>query len=405
MSRVTAAVFAMGERGHFKRMLPIIDGLMKAGVRMHVFTDGRFREDVARTGANFIDLFAGHTVEDADATSTPIPCRFVTFAGMYGDLIAKEAARLRPSLVVHDSFAVIGQVVANHLGVARVSVCAGHNLAPVPTLEALGRDPRVRLDARCRLAVQALKDRHGMADASPFSYVSTISPNLNLYCEPPQFLRPEARAPFEPIAFFGSLWPEGAAREKPAGSAFGHNPRPPTRVYASFGTVVWRYYQDAALAAFKALAEALANRTDAEGIVSLGGAHLATEAAALKSPNVRIEHYSDQWQILRDASVYMTHQGLNSTHEAVYHCVPMISYPFFSDQPGLAARCQELGLAVPLVDTLRGGVSASDVHAALDRIAVSRTRMKERLAIAREWEIEIIRERPAVIDRMIGLAS
>ncbi len=181
MSGITAAVFAMAERGHFKRMLPIIDGLARAGVTTYVFTAAAFEHEVARAGGRFIDLFADHTVEDADGTSIPVPSRFVSFAGTFGGEVARTAATLGPSLVVHDSFAVVGQVVAHHLGVPRVNVCAGHNLAPAPTLEALGRDPRVRLSDACWSAVERLKLRHGMPDASPFSYVSAVSPDLNLY--------------------------------------------------------------------------------------------------------------------------------------------------------------------------------------------------------------------------------
>ena len=403
MSRVTAAVFAMPERGHFKRMLPLIAGLVRAGVTTHVFTAAGFREDVARAGGQFIDLFASHTVEHADATSIPVPCRFVTFAGLFGDEIAKVAGALRPSLVVHDTFAVVGQVVANRLGVPRVNVCACHNLAPVPTLEALSRDPRVRIADACWAAVHTLRERHGIPDASPFSYVSAVSRDLNLYCEPPQFLRPDERAPFQPIAFFGSLWPEGERRESPSGSMFGRDPARPLRVYASFGTIIWRYYQEAALTTLEALSSALHDRKDAEALISLGGAGPLATAAKMASRNVRIEHYVDQWQVLGDASIYLTHQGLNSTHEAIYHGVPMLSYPFFSDQPGLSARCQDLGLAVPVVDALRGAVTANDIHAALDRIAASRTQMVGCLAAAREWELETIRARPEVVDRVIGL--
>jgi MGT family glycosyltransferase len=400
MSGVTAVVFAMAERGHFKRMLPVIDGLCRAGATTYVFTDVSFREDVARAGGRFVDLFDGHTVAEADALSVPLPCRAVSFAGVFGDVIVNQVAALRPSLIVHDTFAVIGQVVAHHLGVPRVNVCAGHNFAPIPTLAALSRDPRVKIADACWAAVQILRERHGLPDASPFSYVSGISPELNLYCEPPQFLRPEDRAPFQPMAFFGSLWPEGERHAHVSDALF---PDAPLRVYASFGTIIWRYYQEAALSALEAFSVALAGRTDAEAIIALGGAGPMDRASRFASKNVRVEHYVDQWRVLQEASIYCTHQGLNSTHEAIYHGVPMISYPFFSDQPALSARCQELGLAVPIVESLRGAVTSEDIRVALDRLAAVRPLMEERLTAAREWEMDTIRARPAVVRQMLDL--
>ena len=95
---------------------------------------------------------------------------------------------------------------------------------------------------------------------------------------------------------------------------------------------------------------------------------------------------------------------MSSELAAIYHGVPMVSYPFFMDQPGLAARCEDLGLAVPVVDTLRAVVTAGDVRVALDRIAARRTQMADRLAAAREWELETIRARPGVIDQIVALA-
>ena len=142
---------------------------------------------------------------------------------------------------------------------------------------------------------------------------------------------------------------------------------------------------------------------DTVALVSLGGRDPTKPAPRLARRNVRIENYVDQWNALREASVFITHQGLNSTHEAIFHQTPMISYPFLSDQPGLAKRCQELGLAVPLVEALRGPVGPDDVRSALARVAAQHDAMRARLAEARRWELETIRARQDVIARIVAL--
>lgn len=402
-TRGSAVVFGMPEQGHFKRLLPLIAGLAGAGMPTLVLTDPRFREQVERVGGQFVDLFKEHPLDHADATSIPIPCRYVSFAGRYADDIVRKLAPLRPAIIVHDTFAVIGAAVANHLAVPRVNVCAGHNLAPGPTAEALRHDPRVRLSEACWDAVRMLRECHGMPDASPFSYVTALSPDLNVYCEPPEFLRPEERKPFEPVAFFGSLPDERTAGETTAASPFGERSAAELRVYASFGTVVWRYYEAEAFGVLDALSEVLSTMPNAAALVSLGGRGFSERATRLARPNVRVVNYAEQWAALRDASVYLTHQGLNSTHEAIFHGTPMISYPFFADQPGLARRCRELGLAVPLVDAVRGPVGPGDVRSALALVAAERQAMRARLAEARRWELETIRARPEVIRRIINL--
>jgi UDP:flavonoid glycosyltransferase YjiC (YdhE family) len=304
--------------------------------------------------------------------------------------------------VIHDTFAVIGAAVANRLALPRVNVCAGHNPAPAPTAEAL-QLPRVSVSEECRRAVRSLRERHGIPDATPFSWASALSPDLNVYCEPPAFLRAEEREAFEPIAFFGSLSPEDTNRETISASPFGEDTARKLRVYASFGTVVWRYYEAEALNALEAICGTLSTIDNVIAVISLGGREPTERTARLARHNVRVESYVDQWTVLRDASVFITHHGLNSTHEAIFHKVPMISYPFLSDQPGLARRCQELGLAVPLVEVPRGPVSPGDVHAALTRVVAERDAMQARLADARGWELETILARRSVIDRIIGL--
>jgi UDP:flavonoid glycosyltransferase YjiC (YdhE family) len=294
-------------------------------------------------------------------------------------------------------------VVAHHLDIPRVNVCAGQNLAPKPTLEALARDPRVRTSVQCQRAVELLRKRHGMPGASPFSYIDGLSNDLNVYCEPPEFLLPAEREAFRPIAFFGSLLPDPIAEIGGRPSLFGVDSNASLRIYASFGTVIWRYYEEAAVEALNALIDAVANVDGVTALVSLGGRNAPELAERLARTNVRIEGYVDQWRVLQEASVMLTHQGLNSTHEAIYHRTPMISYPFFSDQPGLARRCQDLGLAVPLNSGIRGAVSTENVHTALARIEAGAAEMQLRLAEARQWELATIAARPAVIERIVRL--
>ncbi len=160
-----------------------------------------------------------------------------------------------------------------------------------------------------------------------------------------------------------------------------------------------------AQAALEALADAIAEMPAVAALISLGGGDLPALAARLARRNVRVERYVDQIRVLRDASVFVTHHGMNSTHEAIYYGVPMISYPFIWDQPGIAARCQELGLAVPLAPEPLARVSVPDVRRALDRIASGGDELRRRLAEARQWELDVIARRPAVIERIKALMA
>lgn len=394
----------MPEHGHVQRLLAIVAGLAARGETVHVLTAARFAADVAAAGGRFVDLFARHPLEAADATSMPIPSRYVSFAGVYADAVLADVAALAPSLIVYDTFAVVAPIVARRLGVPFVNVCAGHAVDPERARAALRRDPRVATSAACHAAVARLRDEHGLADADPFSYVTGLSPWLNVYGEPPQYLDEALRKAFEPLVFYGSLAPErrdAVSRERPLAGA-----RRGGRVYVSFGTVIWRYYAPIARAALTVLADAFAER-EATVLVGLGGqtgAGAEALRAELTRPNVRVEPWVDQWGALHDADAFVTHHGLNSTHEAIYHRVPMLSYPFFADQPELARRCQDLGLALPLTATHLAPLDAGAVCRAVDAVRAQRAAFAARLAAAHAWELETIAARDAVLDRLLALA-
>jgi MGT family glycosyltransferase len=387
--------------GHIQCLLPIIDGLRRRGCAVTAMTKPEFAPLVRDAGADFVDLYDGCPLDAADDESMPVPSRFVTFAATYADTLTARVEALSPSLVVYDTFTVVAPVIAGALRVPTVNVSANHAAVPERVIAALRVDERVATSAACHRAVGMLRDEHGIANASPFMYVDNLSPHLNLYPEPAEFLPSEDRAAFEPVAFFGCLRDRGP---EPAAAPVFRPGRGP-RVYVSFGTVVWWYFAEAAVAALETLARALGG-TDADVVISLGNHPLDEDArAALAAPGVRVLDHVDQLAVLDEADVFVTHHGINSTHEAIRAGVPMLSYPFFGDQPDLARRCQDLGLAVPLAEEPRAAIDEQAVHRALERLSRERTHVETRLAVAQTWEAATIARRPEVLDRVVALMA
>jgi UDP:flavonoid glycosyltransferase YjiC (YdhE family) len=393
--------------GHFNRVRPLISSLSRRGLEAHVLTAGRFREAAERAGARgFIDLFSRYPLEAADDESLPRPVRYVSFAGHYGEAILEDVDAIRPSLVVYDTFAPIGRLVGESLGIPYVNVCAGHNISP-PRVNTIATTwPRVHVSEQCHRAVETLRVEHGLPDASPFSFVDWVSPYLNVYCEPPGYLDDADREAFEPVEFYGSLPPADELTRSTAerGPYLFDSAPGTTNVYVSLGTIVWRYFRAEGLEALATLSRGLAGMRDVSAVISLGGAGFGERTVReLSHPNVRVEDYVDQWRILDEADLFVTHHGLNSTHEAIYKGVPMVSHPFFWDQPELAKRCLERGIAVPLTDVPRGQFSEEDVRAVLDRARRENGSIHSRLADAREEELRVVADRERVLDRIIGL--
>jgi UDP:flavonoid glycosyltransferase YjiC (YdhE family) len=412
VARQTAVVFCMPDRGHFQRLRSIIAGLAARGVRVLVFTGPQFGAEVAAAGGECVNLFARRTVDEADDESWPPVCRYITFAGAFAEEIRDEVGRVAPSLVVHDTFAVAGHVAGRMLGIPYVNVCAGHDVVPERFLAILRAHPRVHVSERCRRAVERLWTEHGLHGLSPFSYVTAFSPHLNLYGEPHAFLPDEDRGVFEPVAFYGSLAEDSLARGTPADRAaaarrwFGDGAERALRLYVSFGTAIWMSRTAEALSALQAISTWAGGQPGVRALISLGKAQLTSaQVAPLTRGNVAVVPYADQWSVLAVADVFVTHHGLNSTHEAIAQEVPMISYPFVWDQPGLAAACQRFGLAEPLADGVMAPIGEADVASAVERVTSRGPEMRQALATAHEWEREVIAGRPGIIDRMMGLMS
>ncbi|MBR3327306.1 MAG: hypothetical protein IKG22_08295 [Atopobiaceae bacterium] len=65
-------------------------------------------------------------------------------------------------------------------------------------------------------------------------------------------------------------------------------------------------------------------------------------------PNVRVEPYVDQMDVLSRASLFVTHCGMNSASEGMYMGVPLLLFPLTAEQRAVARRVAEVGAGVPL---------------------------------------------------------
>ncbi|WP_103502989.1 macrolide family glycosyltransferase [Streptomyces sp. SM14] len=82
--------------------------------------------------------------------------------------------------------------------------------------------------------------------------------------------------------------------------------------------------------------------------------------------NFEIRRHVPQLDVLRHADVFLTHAGMNSTMESLYHGVPMVAVPQMNEQRANALRVEELGLGRHLP---REEVTAESLRASVDAVA------------------------------------
>lgn len=92
-------------------------------------------------------------------------------------------------------------------------------------------------------------------------------------------------------------------------------------------------------------------------VVMALGNHIDPASIGTLAPNIEIHRQVSQLAVLRHATAFITHAGMGSVMEALYHQVPTIAVPQVREQFVNAARIDQLGLgaqvASPTPDHLR----------------------------------------------------
>ncbi len=110
-------------------------------------------------------------------------------------------------------------------------------------------------------------------------------------------------------------------------------------IYISLGTIFnnsIEFYENC----FKAF-----DNMDVKIIMSIGKNIDVNTFKSIPS-NFVVRNYVSQLEILKQADVFITHGGMNSTNEGLYYDVPLILIPQFADQPFVAKRVAELGAGI-----------------------------------------------------------
>jgi zeaxanthin glucosyltransferase len=109
-------------------------------------------------------------------------------------------------------------------------------------------------------------------------------------------------------------------------------------VYASLGTIV-----NGLDHVYRIILEALGRFPDIQTVLSVG-TNIDPEVLGPIPPNAIVVSAAPQIELLKRASLCITHAGLNTTLESLAQGVPMVAIPIGYEQPGVAARIAHHGV-------------------------------------------------------------
>ena len=136
------------------------------------------------------------------------------------------------------------------------------------------------------------------------------------------------------------------------------NPDNKKLIYLSLGTLAnknFSFYHEA----FKGLGD----NNDVKVIMSIGKGNKIEELGQVPS-NFDIYNYVPQLEVLKQIDLFITHGGMNSSSEALYNGIPLIVVPQMAEQPVVAARVEELGAGINLIEKQ----TANDIKEAVEAI-------------------------------------
>jgi MGT family glycosyltransferase len=348
----TVAFLNIAMHGHINPTLPVVAELVRRGHSVTYHTSPAFREEIEATGAT-VCLYPGGDQPLPDRL-TPVTMmeELARSAVHFLPAVLTDLRRIRPDLIVHDSYCLWGAVAARELEVpaaASFTTFAFSRHVPSPTrgswdlLAAATTLPRSFQDyLRSRWRLRRRFDTRGL----PLLDVGDIRQPLNLVYTSRAF-QPAVEDFDQSYRFVGTSI--GARLVDPSFPA--DRLRDPV-LYASLGTV------------FPADPQLL--RSFATALAPLGGTVIVstgrTDPAALDPlpANVLARHSVPQPDVLARAALFVTHGGMNSVNEAIYAGVPMLVVPQGADQPLVARRVVELGagLSIRPRDAVAGRVHA-----------------------------------------------
>ena len=102
-------------------------------------------------------------------------------------------------------------------------------------------------------------------------------------------------------------------------------------IYASLGTL-----QNRLFGMFQTIAAACQD-LEAQLVIALGGDRVPKALSALPGSPL-VVGYAPQLELLKKATLTITHAGMNTTLESLSNGVPLVAIPITNDQPGVAAR-------------------------------------------------------------------
>lgn len=327
------AWFCIPAHGHTNPTLGLVKEMTKAGHEVVYFSFEQFREKIEQAGATFVPCDA-YDLEIKDEDAADRVGKDVAFATevlvnstlALDDMVAKKVSEIKPDLIVSDSVAYWGKLMAMKYNIPYVSsttTFAFNKHSSRYMKQGIGQLFKM-LFSMPKINKQIAKLREKGYPVKNLLEILSNDNDTNTIVYTSKEFQPCAETFSDKYCFIGpSIRPIVNEMKKTAEKT----------IYISMGTVVKNKE------IYKNCIKVLGN-TEYQVIISLGDNVVTYDNLP---ENIEVYTSVDQMAVLSIADVFLTHCGMNSTSEALYYEVPLVMFPQTSEQGAVAKRVEEVG--------------------------------------------------------------
>jgi MGT family glycosyltransferase len=378
--------FPMPAHGHVNPMLPLLQELVSRGDEVIVFVPPEFEAAIRHTGASVRLLDEGLSVpatlpvlpgaggKTVFQQLLPLMMRLMHQALRDTPRLVEQARAEQAGCVVYDPMAFWGRTVAATLQLPAALFHSTFAMSHSPTLKRemnktlkVAPTPRVLRGLLGLLwTSEVLHWRHGLPRLN-FSAPFTAVEDLNLIPVTRKY-QPDTEGFDERFLFVGpSVLPRDDRGDFPLEQLEG---KPVLLI--SLGTTPMNQRPDFYKACFEAFGDSRWQ------VVMACGKGLEPATLGATPSNFLVRQRVPQLDVLERARVFITHGGMNSTMEGLWHGVPLVVFPQAGDQLINASRVSELGLGAGL--SAQEGLDPKVLRKTVERLDTDpgyRTRLAE----------------------------
>ena len=314
--------------GHTNPTLSLAKRLVERGHQVTYINAPEWKERIEATGALFVPYM--DYPEGLPERQQMVRC----FKAAYNTAMEVGAGH---DLLIYEMFFYLGKTVAERLGIPAVRQFSQLAWTKVGT----GLIPLLFVISCHLLDTQVLKRRVaielGVKDKRLVDSVLHDKIPLNIVYLPERFH--PCRQDLDETYVFCIPLLEPVAQPVDTDRRIPYEKMARPVIYISIGTILSsRFF-------YKRCIKAFGNK---ECSVILNTGKVKPETLRKIPPNIWAYSFVPQLEVLQHADLFITHGGMNSVNEAMYHGVPMLAMPIMNDQPINAEQVVRLKLGKKL---------------------------------------------------------